>query len=103
MSRTNGNRSRDHGGEQAGGMLYRDRENGWIFGVCAGLADYAGVQPAAVRLAALLALWLFFWYAVISYLAAALLLRPKPLIWSGRCPEYDFWRRHRTRGRWSHT
>lgn len=102
MSRASSNWERGRG-ERGIGMLYRDRENGWIFGVCAGLADYAGVRPLAVRLAVVLALVLFSWFTAIAYVVAAALLRPKPLTWSGRCPEYDFWRSHRTHDRWSHT
>ena len=34
--------------------LYRDRENGWIFGVCAGLAEYFGLDPTVVRVASVL-------------------------------------------------
>lgn len=85
------------------GGLYRDRENGWIFGVCAGLADYAGVRPAVVRVFALIGLLLFFWATVIAYGVAALLFRQKPLTWSGRCHESEFWRRHRATDRWSHS
>lgn len=88
-------------GEVRGG-LYRDRENGWIFGVCAGIADYAGFRTAVVRLVAVIGLMLFFWVTVIAYGAAALLFRQKPLTWSGRCHEFEFWRRHRT-DRWSHS
>ena len=32
--------------------LYRDPENGILMGVCAGIADYFGVAPAGVRIAA---------------------------------------------------
>lgn len=73
--------------------LYRDRENGWIFGVCAGLADRYNLQLPMVRLVALLGLFLFFWLFAALYLAATLLIREKPLIYSGRYEEYEFWRR----------
>lgn len=81
--------------------LYRDRENGWIFGVCAGVADCLNFRVAAVRLIAFIGLFLFFWPMVIVYLLATLLIREKPLIYSGRDAEYEFWRRE-TCGRWSH-
>ena len=41
--------------------LYRDRENGWIFGVCAGLADRFNFRTATVRVIAIICLVLFFW------------------------------------------
>lgn len=80
--------------------LYRDRENGWIFGVCAGLADYGNLRTGTVRIIAFVCLILFFWATVIAYLAAALLFKTKPLTWSGRCQEYEFWRRHTTDDGW---
>ena len=82
--------------------LYRDRENGWIFGVCAGIADYGDIPVLAVRIVAAAGLLFFFWFTVIVYLAAAILFREKPLTWSGRYQENEFWRRHRT-DTWSHS
>ena len=82
--------------------LYRDRENGWMFGVCAGLAEYLSVRTALVRVVAFAALLLFFWPAVIAYLAAAVLFRAKPLTWSGTCREYEFWSR-RGHDQWRHS
>lgn len=83
--------------------LYRDRENGWIFGVCAGLADHLNARTGLVRLIAFVALLLFFWPTVIVYLAAALLFRSKPLTWSGTCREYEFWRRQNGHDGWRHS
>lgn len=83
--------------------LYRDRENGWLFGVCAGIADYADLPEIAVRIAAAVLLVLFFWATIIAYIAAAVLLKEKPLTWSGHCREYDFWRRHGGDDTWSHS
>lgn len=82
--------------------LYRDRENGWLFGVCAGIADYCDVGVAVVRLIVVVALYLFFWPTVLVYAAAALLFRTKPLTWYGRCREYEFWR-GREHDRWRHS
>ncbi len=80
--------------------LYRDRENAWIFGVCAGVADRFGFRLAAVRIIALVSLALFFWLTAAIYIGATLLIREKPLVYSGRQPEYEFWRRYRNR-HWS--
>jgi len=74
--------------------LYRDRENGWIFGVCAGLAERFNLNLAAVRIVAVAALLIVFWLTIGLYLLATLLIREKPLIYSGRS-EYEFWRRYR--------
>ena len=80
--------------------LYRDQENAWIFGVCAGIADRFGFRVTAVRIIALVSLALFFWLTVPIYIGATLLMREKPLVYSGRQPEYEFWRRYRHR-QWS--
>lgn len=77
--------------------FYRDRENGWIFGVCAGLADRFNLQIGAVRVLAVISLLVFFWLTVVVYIAAALLIKEKPLIYSGLRSEYEFWRRERRR------
>ena len=74
--------------------LYRDRENGWIFGVCAGIAG-------TVRVLAVLSLCLFFWAAAAIYIGLTLLIREKPLVYSGRRAEYEFWRKYRDDG-WRH-
>lgn len=73
--------------------LYRDRDNAWIFGVCAGLADRFNLHVGTVRLIAMISLILFFWLTAAVYLAAALLIREKPLLYSGRASEYELWRR----------
>jgi phage shock protein PspC (stress-responsive transcriptional regulator) len=76
--------------------LYRDRENAWIFGVCAGVADRFNLHVGTVRLIAVISLILFFWLTAAVYLGATLLIREKPLIYSGRASEYEFWRRRRS-------
>ena len=75
--------------------FYRDRENGWIFGVCAGLADRFNFRVGTVRVIAIISLLLFFGLTVALYLGATLLIREKPLVYSGRRSEYDFWDRYR--------
>ncbi len=75
--------------------FYRDRENGWIFGVCAGIADRFNFDVTVVRVIAVISLLLFFWLTAAVYLAATLLIREKPLVYSGRRSEYEFWRSYR--------
>ena len=75
--------------------FYRDRENAWLFGVCAGIAERFNFRVGVVRLLAVVSLLLFFWLTVLLYLAATVLIREKPLIYSGRNSEYEFWRHRR--------
>ena len=83
--------------------LYRDRENGWIFGVCAGIAEFGNFRTATVRIIAVICLLLFFWPTALVYIGFVLLFREKPLIYSGSHREYEFWR-HRSRDDyWSHS
>ena len=74
--------------------FYRDRENAWISGVCAGLADRFNFQVGTVRVIAIISLLLFFWLSAALYLAATLLIREKPLVYSGRVSENEFWDRY---------
>lgn len=80
--------------------LYRDRENGWIFGVCAGLADRFNLQIGTVRVIAIISLIFAFWLTALVYVGATLLIREKPLIYSGERAEFEFWRRYK-RDHWS--
>lgn len=82
--------------------MYRDRENGWIFGVCAGLAEFANFKVGTVRVITVICLILFFWPTVLLYVGATMLIREKPLVYAGRDAENQFWRRERN-GRWSHS
>lgn len=82
--------------------FYRDRDNAWIFGVCAGIADRFNIRLSAVRIIAVICLVLFFWLTAAIYVAATVLIREKPLIYSGRRTEYEFWRR-RDSDNWRHT
>ncbi len=75
--------------------LYRDKENGMLLGVCAGLADCLDVDPLLVRIAALLALLVFFVPVVLIYATAGVLLRERPLSYRGSIEERGFWGRNR--------
>lgn len=79
--------------------FYRDPERAWIFGVCAGIADRFNFHLATVRIIAIISLVLFFWLTAALYIGATLLIREKPLVFSGRRSEYEFWRR-RERDSW---
>lgn len=82
--------------------LYRDRENAWVFGVCAGIAEYGDFPVGIVRLIAVISLWFFTAATVIAYLAAALLFRNKPLTYSGPYAERDLWKNANLRNEWRH-
>ncbi|UEM03020.1 envelope stress response membrane protein PspC [Skermanella rosea] len=72
--------------------LYRDRERGKLFGVCAGLADYFGVDAFLVRLGVALGGIFFTMPVVGAYLLAALVLKNKPARVYASREEEDFWR-----------
>lgn len=82
--------------------FYRDRDNGWIFGVCAGIAEYYDINVVVIRILAALSLCLLFWPTAIAYLAATVLFRDRPLIYRGRRREEDFWRYSARDDSWSH-
>ena len=73
--------------------FYRDSDRGWIFGVCAGLADRFNFRLGTVRVIVIISFSLFSWLTAAIYIGATLLVRDKPLIYSGRETEFDFWRR----------
>ncbi|MDZ4277347.1 MAG: envelope stress response membrane protein PspC [Erythrobacter sp.] len=58
--------------------LYRDKHNGKLMGVCAGIADYTGVNVFWVRLAAVASLFITSGSSIIGYLIAGFLLNKKP-------------------------
>jgi phage shock protein C len=76
--------------------FYRDRENGCVSGVCAGIAERFNFRLGTVRVIAVICLLLFFWVTAAAYLMATLLIKEKPLVYSGRRTEYDFWRTYRS-------
>ncbi|MCH7820840.1 MAG: PspC domain-containing protein [Proteobacteria bacterium] len=74
--------------------LYRDCDNAWVFGVCAGMADRFNFRLGTVRIIAVICLGLFFWLTVVIYIGATMLIREKPLIYAGTRTEFEFWRRN---------
>ena len=80
------------------GRCYRDPENGWILGVCAGLAEHFGLPIWGVRLIAAVLIWFFSVPMVVAYFVAALLMPERPLRYCGPGDERSFWRTHSSRG-----
>ncbi len=76
--------------------FYRDRESGLIFGVCAGIADRFNFRIGIVRIIAVISLLMFFWLTAIAYIGATILIKEKPLVYSGGETEYGFWRTYRS-------
>ncbi len=57
--------------------FYRNKQNGKFMGVCAGIADYTGIDVVWIRVAAIL-LTLMTGWALIGYLAMGFLGEKKP-------------------------
>ena len=70
--------------------FYRDKANGKLFGVCAGLADYTGIDVLWIRLA-----WLVLIFStglgLLLYLAIGLLAEKKPPHLYADPAEARFW------------
>lgn len=73
--------------------LYRDVENGKILGVCAGIANYYGMESWVVRCLAVTGLIFLNWMVLTAYLVAALILAKEPPRTSSA--ESDQWQRRR--------
>ena len=60
--------------------LFRDKENAMLAGVCAGIAEYFGLNRKGVRLVTFLFMLFppFFAFVVISYIVLAIVLPVKP-------------------------
>jgi len=72
--------------------LYRDPQRGVIFGVCAGIAEYFGIQPGLVRLAMAAALVFFTAPVGLGYLLAMAVLPRRPPDLYRTSEEEEFWR-----------
>lgn len=72
--------------------FYRDRRNGKIMGVCAGLADYFGWNVTFVRVLAIIALIWFSLLTFVIYFALGFLLPVKPKRLYDWDANEDYWR-----------
>ena len=73
--------------------LYRDPKHAKIAGVCAGLADYFGVNRRGLRIAlVILSVVGFFGPVFVGYVVLAVLLRPKPAHLFKDKDDEAFWR-----------
>ncbi|MEM7765472.1 MAG: PspC domain-containing protein [Pseudomonadota bacterium] len=76
--------------------LYLDRENGWLFGVAAGLADRFAIDVSVVRILFALGFIFFTLLTAVAYGLAAALLSDRPLAPTDPERERDFWRSPRS-------
>ena len=78
--------------------LYKDKRNGKLAGVCAGVANYYGWHPDGIRVAAVILSLFLFPLPIIAYVIAAIVMRSSP-----GAPAYEtreeeqFWRTFSTR------
>ncbi len=74
--------------------IYRNPANGWLSGVCAGLADYFGMAPLLVRFL-MVCTWIVFplgFLATIAYVVASFTLPKRPERPYRSRDEEQFWR-----------
>ncbi len=60
-------------------VIYRDPDNGKVFGVCAGLSDYFEIDVVLMRIIWLL-LILFAGSGLLAYIIVAIVLEPKSVV-----------------------
>lgn len=74
--------------------LYRDREHAVLAGVCAGVAEYFGLNRKGVRLVTVLLMLFppFFAFVVVTYVVLAIVLPSKPTGLYETKEQEEFWR-----------
>jgi len=76
--------------------FYKDKRNGKVMGVCAGIADYTGLDVALVRILTFLALWLSGFSILPVYFIAGWIADDRPRELRGDSPEDQrFWQQVR--------
>ena len=64
--------------------VHLDKDNGWVFGVCAGLANYLRLDPAFMRVGVLVTGLFFPKIIIATYLVMWLILDDRPLLQKDR-------------------
>ena len=72
--------------------LYRNRQDGILFGVCAGIADYFGVRPWVVRGLVIIAMLMFPPPTLLAYVITAMVVPRAPEKLYKTDEEQSFWR-----------
>ena len=95
MTRQHGpGRNRSHNPRPTG--LYKNRRRAKISGVCAGVAEYLGIEPILVRAVAVCCLIVASLPTLVGYFIAAWLLDDRPDDLYASPGEETFWREVRT-------
>ena len=71
--------------------LYRDKHNGKLMGVCAGIADYTGVNVFWIRMAAVFLTFATQGVALLAYFIAGAVLNKKPPYLYRDASEQKYW------------
>lgn len=82
-----------HGPREEGRALYRSRD-GWLFGVCKGIADYSGIGVGWVRFTVILvALFtgIGLPMTIAGYVIAAILMKPAPVLKPNSIEDWEFY------------
>jgi phage shock protein C len=72
--------------------LYRDKENAMLAGVCAGLANYFGLNRKGLRLIVAVSMVFFFPFIVPAYIVLAIILPVRPTDLYQNESQEKFWR-----------
>jgi phage shock protein C len=72
--------------------LYRDKENGILAGVCAGLANYFGLNRRGLQLVVAVSTLFFFPFVVPAYIVLAIILPVQPTNLYESESQEKFWR-----------
>lgn len=75
--------------------LYRDKQNARLMGVCAGIADYTGIDATWIRIAALVLLPITGGWVIPAYFIAGIALEKKPPNLYADEQEQRYWQRVR--------
>jgi phage shock protein C len=71
--------------------FYKDKANGKFMGVCAGIADYTGIDILWARIGMLVLMWLSGGVVFMAYLALGILAENKPSGMYADRQEQKFW------------
>jgi phage shock protein C len=71
--------------------FYKDKANGKFMGVCAGIADYTGIDVLWARIGMLTLMWLSGGVVFMAYLALGILAENKPSGMYADRQEQKFW------------
>lgn len=74
--------------------FYRDKQNGKIAGVCAGIADYAGIDSLIIRILFVIATLSFGW-PIFVYIGMALFADKRPTALYEADDDKQFWQQVR--------